>query len=211
MSNPYATKPTNGSGKGSAEDMAVSPYPIPGTNVVVGVDESVESPQRPYGWPIPLGSQPPQRTTLDPQTGTDNDIAGDLPEPFSTGPGSGLVDEFPDAMKMHADTLGALDAGSRRIVAALLYQGAAIIRLDGSAGPVNIGQVGISHLRFRVRVLILSRLTAGVTNLIIGSARYPFNLGTVPAIIDPWPLVIERGTDVSIDGDGNAYLVGIGE
>ena len=194
-------------GKGSSEDDAYSAYPIPGTNVQVGPDPG----QRGTGSaPIPLGLQPPQQVFLSPQTGSDAQINDGPPIENGENP-VGTVDEFLDAAKMQRDLLDHIDAGSRRIYEAITHQGEAVIRLDGSAGAVNPGQVGISHLRFRVRAIVFTRLTAGVTNLIIGSARYPFNLPGVPTTVDTFPLVIERGSDVQIDGDGFAYLIGIPE
>lgn len=208
MSNPYATKarPGDASGHGSSEDDAESAYPIPGTNVVVGVDADVEQAQLPYGFPIPLGIQPPQRTTLDPQTGSDSQIAGEPTPSFVEGPGSGVVDEFPDAWKMHQQTLDMIDAGSRRIVKALTYEGTTIVPLIGGGAIVQQGFAPTSHLRLRVRAILASRATAGVANLVIGTEQYGFDLAAGVPVMFPFPLVIERGADLSFTGDGRCYL-----
>lgn len=113
---------------------------------------------------------------------------------------------FPDAVKQHDEMLSALDAGSRRIVEALTGVGAEIVRLDASATPVPQSQ----HIRFRVQYLIISRATVGDMTLQIGTGTYPFTVGATPERVD-FPIVIERGVDMSAIGDGRLYLVGFPE
>lgn len=189
-------------GKGSSEDVAESAYPIPGTAVQVGPDPGQRSPD---STPMPLGLLPPQRIYLDPTTGGDSEISPG-PQPFDGNP-VGEIDEFYDAGAMQRELLSHIDAGSARIVKALTFEGCTIIRLIGGAPIVNAAFAGSSHLRLRVRRLILSRTTAGIGSLFIGSESYDFDLpASTPVPVD-FPLVIERGADLSFTGDGRCYIL----
>lgn len=80
-----------------------------------------------------------------------------------------------------------------------------IVRLQG--GVATAANLAASrHEKLRVRGIVFSRATAGVTNLTVGTVVYPFTLAAQPVFV-PFPLLIERATDLSIDGDGNAYLI----
>jgi hypothetical protein len=188
--------------KGSSEDLAESAYPIPGTAVQVGPDPGQRSPD---STAIPLGLIPGQRLFLDPNTGGDSQISPG-PQPFDGNP-VGEVLEFIDAAKMQAELLSHIDAGSARIIKAFCFDGCTIIQLTGGAGILNAAFAGPSHLRLRVRRLIMSRTTAGIGALIVGSEQYPFDLpASTPVEID-FPLVIERGSDLSFTGDGRCYIL----
>ena len=206
MGNPFSTAARGGDakGKGDPEDDAFSAYPVPGTGVVVGADAASEQDPSAYSYPIPLGIQPPQRTTLDPTTGGSSDIAGGVTPPFTIGPGSGVVAEVPGGLP---ETLRNLDASTQRLVQAITLQGTTIIRLVGGAGPVNAAFAPSSHLRLRVRYLIASRTTAGIGSLTVGSETYDFDLPASMPIIIPFPLVLERGVDLSFTGDGRCYVI----
>lgn len=121
-------------------------------------------------------------------------MAGDTKDPGDievADPFAGMVD------RLHtiAENLG-------RISEAVSGDGQELIRLDGgSAIPQS------QHVKFRVIVIVFSRATAGDSTLSIGESTYTFTLGAVPAIV-PFPLVIERGLNMSLTGDGRAYLIG---
>lgn len=151
-----------------------------------------------------------------PVPGTSGNGTGILPGPHSLpdmgGDPIGYVETY-DAGEMHREVLaalGALSAGDAAILKALMYYEATIIRVDGGGvtpNPVNAGQVGLSHYRGRLRAICFSRATAGDTDLIFGSNRYTFTLPASPVVVSPFPLVIERGTDLSATGDGRHYLI----
>lgn len=108
-----------------------------------------------------------------------------------------------DALEMHRETVNAIQANSAalaRILSALTDVGKEIVRVDAGA---TVSQ----RIRFRVRWLIISRATAGVGTLLVGTGSYPFTVAAAPVRVD-FPLVIERGVDVGFTGDGVLYLVG---
>lgn len=81
--------------------------------------------------------------------------------------------------------------------------GQQIIRLDAAATPTPVAQ----HAKLRVQSIIIARATAGAAVVVIGTAQYPFTVAAAPVVL-PFPLVIERGTDMSATGDGQVYLIG---
>jgi hypothetical protein len=110
---------------------------------------------------------------------------------------------FADADAMHRESIaaiGAVNASMRRLIEVLTDVGKEIVRIDA-------GVTTSQRIRFRVRHLIISRATAGVATLGIGTGTYPFDVLAAPVRVD-FPLVIERGVDMSFTGDGRIYLVG---
>lgn len=110
---------------------------------------------------------------------------------------------FADADEMHRESIENVrrtNAALARILTALTDAGKQTIRI---AAGVTMSQ----HIRFRLRYIIISRATAGVATLGIGTGTYDFDVTGTPVRVD-LPLVIERGTDISFTGDGRIYLVG---
>jgi hypothetical protein len=97
----------------------------------------------------------------------------------------------------------------RELLAELVRQAGMIgletMRLDAAAAPVPQSQ----HVRFRVYRVIVNPVTAGTLTLTIGTATYPFD-GSARSLQDvPFPIVIERGSDISCVGaDGRIFLIG---
>ena len=123
----------------------------------------------------------------------------------------GEVTHFVGAGEMHEQTIAALSKSNDALVRLILQEmmaGWQIIRLDAGANPVPQSQ----HVRFRVQRIIVNPVTAGVLTLTLGTVTYPFD-GAARALTDvPFPLVIERATDMSCVGaDGRMYLLGIPE
>lgn len=114
---------------------------------------------------------------------------------------------FADAGEMQRETMDAIRATNgalARIIGILSGHGYEIITLN--AGAVAASQ----RIRFRVQYIIISRATAGDAVLTIGTGTYTFTVAAVPSTVD-FPLVIERGVDMLMTGDGRMYLVGIPE
>lgn len=65
--------------------------------------------------------------------------------------------------------------------------------------------------RIRVRALVLSTDIAATITLILGTRRYPFVMPPSVAVI-PFPFVIERGSDMSVEASVAvtlaAYIIG---
>lgn len=94
---------------------------------------------------------------------------------------------------------------TKNLLAFLAFENAEIIKLDAAASPVIQSQ----HIRFRLRGVIVNPITAGVLTLTIGTATYPFDGAARALTFLPFPLLIERGTDMSCVGtDGRIYLIG---
>jgi hypothetical protein len=134
-------------------------------------------------------------------------VAGDEKEsssPAKLPNAGGIGDETDPLAPLTAATR---DAG-KGILAALLGVENEIVRLDASAAPVAQSQ----HIRLRVLTVIVNPVTAGTLTLVIGTAQYPFD-GAARALQPfPFPLVIERGSDMSCVGaDGRIYLIGAPE
>lgn len=123
----------------------------------------------------------------------------------------GEVTHFVGAGEMHAETIDTIRR-TNAAVARLIEQdgmvGWEIVRLDAGAAPVSISQ----RIRFRVQRVIVNPVTAGQLVLTLGTVGYPFD-GAARSLTDiPFPLVIERGIDMSCVGaDGRLYLIGIPE
>lgn len=110
---------------------------------------------------------------------------------------------FADADEMHRESIGEVrrtNAALARILAALTDVGKETIRIAA-------GERMSQRIRFRLRYLIISRATAGVATLGVGTASYDFDVTGTPVRVD-FPLVIERGSDVTFTGDGRIYLIG---
>jgi hypothetical protein len=106
--------------------------------------------------------------------------------------------EYPDPF---GDAMKPSEAVLREIRDMLGAVGFEIIRLD--AGAVTQSQ----HIRFRVYYLIVSEIAATAVSLNIGTVVYPFFAPAAPVRVD-FPIVIERGIDMSWTGEGRVYLVG---
>ena len=116
--------------------------------------------------------------------------------------GSVAVDDGGDPLKPLTDTTR---SGLASLLAFLAMENAEIIRLEAAAAPVVQSQ----HVRLRVRGIIVNPITAGALTLTIGTAQYPFDGGAREIEWVPFPLVIERGSDMSCVGaDGRIYLIG---
>jgi hypothetical protein len=107
------------------------------------------------------------------------------------------------------DPLGPLTAaikeGDKALLRWLAMVGSEIIRLDAAATPTIQSQ----HIRFRLRGVIVNPVTAGTLTLQIGTATYPFDGAARSLQFIPFPLLIERGSDMSCAGaDGRIYLIG---
>lgn len=99
----------------------------------------------------------------------------------------------------------AAKAGFEALISWLRMENCEIVRLDAGAAPAPQSQ----HVRFRVRYVIVSAITAGTMTLTVGTASYPFEGQARGNDAIPFPLVIERGSDMSCVGtDGRIFLVG---
>lgn len=136
-------------------------------------------------------------------------------QPYPVDP-HGLYPETIDTDNPVGDiVLGDADSQHRELVALLANAAEAaqaslddagmvgfeIIRADAGLAPQS------QHPKMRVRFIIISRATAGLATLGVGTALYPFTVAAAPVVI-PFPLVIERGVDITFTGDGTIYLVG---
>lgn len=108
----------------------------------------------------------------------------------------------------HREILDALNsnaAATAAILSELGMDGFQIIRLDAGAAPVPLSQ----HIRMRVLYVIVNPVTAGTLTLTLGTGTYPFDGAARSLTYIPFPIVIERGTDMSCVGtDGRIYLIG---
>lgn len=123
----------------------------------------------------------------------------------------GEVSHFVGAGEMHAETINEIAKGNAALARLILQQmmaGWQIIRLDAGAAPVAQSQ----HVKFRVQRIIVNAITAGTLTLTLGTVTYPFE-GSARGMTDfPFPLVIERATDMTCVGvDGRIWLLGIPE
>lgn len=128
---------------------------------------------------------------------------GSYPEDVSDANPIGSI-ELGNADDQHRQVLKALtDSGNaaRAILDAILQVGWEIIRVDAGLAAQS------QHPKLRVQFLVISRATAGLATLGVGAGLYPFTVGAVPVKV-PFPLVIERGVDITFTGDGTIYLVG---
>lgn len=106
--------------------------------------------------------------------------------------------EYPDPF---GDAIKPVETVLREIRDLLGGVGFEMMRLDG--GAVTQSQ----HIRFRVYYVILSEIAAAGVTLNVGTVAYPFFAPAAPVRVD-FPIVIERGIDISYTGAGRAYLVG---
>jgi hypothetical protein len=116
--------------------------------------------------------------------------------------------ELVDGALMHREYLDALSTVSRdtrALLAALTYIGTEIVIVTGGAA-VNAN--GTQWERLRVRHLIVTSITAGLRVFTIGTRSFSFPLAANTTLVLPFPLVIERGSDLSYSGDGTCYIVG---
>lgn len=110
-----------------------------------------------------------------------------------------------DGIDPLAPLTAALKTSSKAALEYAAMVGTEIIRLDAAAAPVTLSQ----HPRLRLRGIIVNPVTAGVLTLTLGTATYPFASPANGLTFVPFPLVIERGTDMSCVGaDGRLYLLG---
>lgn len=115
--------------------------------------------------------------------------------------------ELLDAGVMHREYLSALekmDTNTRAIVDTGRLVGSEIVTLTGGGA---VGSIGTQHEKLRVRYLILSSVTAAVRTLTIGTRTFSFPLAANAPVVLPFPLVIERGSDLTFSGDGFCYIV----
>lgn len=119
--------------------------------------------------------------------------------------GSGVaIDDGIDPLKPLTD---ATNAASKAQLAWDAMVNAEIIRLDAALIAVGVPQS--QHIRLRLRGIIVNPVTAGVLTLQIGTAQYPFDGAVRLLQYVPFPLLIERGADMSCVGaDGRIYLIG---
>lgn len=116
--------------------------------------------------------------------------------------------EAVDATDPLAGVIAATQKAATDSVATMRMVGAEIIRLDAAAAPVPLSQ----YPKLRVQFVVLNVITAGAISLQVGTVLYPFNLAANAAIIVPFPLLIERGTNMAaVAADGRIYLVGYPE
>ncbi len=117
--------------------------------------------------------------------------------------GSGV--DLDDGQDPLAPLTTALKAGDRAALDYAAMVNTQIIRLDAAAAPLTLSQ----HPKLRLRGVIVNPVTAGVLTLTLGTATYPFASPANGLTYIPFPLVIERGTDMSCVGaDGRIYLIG---
>jgi hypothetical protein len=124
-----------------------------------------------------------------------------------------IGNETPLASGVETDPLkpltDATSKGSAAIVAWMRMENCELIRVDANAAPSIFPQVQSQHVRFRVRAIIVNAITAGTLTLQVGTAQYPFEATARGLDVIPFPLVIERGSDVSCVGaDGRIWLIG---
>lgn len=147
--------------------------------------------------------RPPDRWTSPEAAVTFPEVPEHHPAPEDVDNPIGEV-HFADAGEMHRESIQALratNAALARVVDMLMGAGQEIIRID--AGTAAQSQ----RIRFRVQYLIVNRATAGTGTLGIGTASYPFVTDATPRRVD-FPIVIDRGIDMTWTGDGLVYLVG---
>lgn len=124
---------------------------------------------------------------------------------FDDQPTPGGIATFVDAEVQHQEVLKALEAGPRAIVDSLRRHGWEIMRLDAAAASVSQSQ----HAKLRVELLIINPITAGTLTLKVGEASYDFDGAARSLSPIPFPLVIERGVNLSCNGaDGRIYMIG---
>lgn len=143
-----------------------------------------------------------------------NEDAG-KPQPYPINPRGSYPETIDDANPVgdivsvsadaqHREVIASLaksENATRAILDALLQVGWEIIRVDAGAVPQS------QHPKMRVQYVIISRATAGTATLLVGTGQYPFDVQAAPVRVD-FPLVVERGVDLAMTGDGRLYLVG---
>jgi hypothetical protein len=116
--------------------------------------------------------------------------------------------ELLDAGIAHRQYLAALEkapAAIRVLNDVISLVGAEIITLTGGAA---VNASGVQWEKLRVRYLILSSVTLATRVLTIGTRTFSFDLPASLPVVVPFPLVIERGSDLSFSGDGRCYMIG---
>ncbi len=80
-----------------------------------------------------------------------------------------------------------------------------------AVAATSTGAAQSQHMKLRVRQILISIDVAAQVALVLGAARYPFQVGPGVTAIT-WPTVIERATDMSFTSSVAAtmccYLVG---
>lgn len=116
--------------------------------------------------------------------------------------GAELIGDDSDPLAM---VTAATKAAATSVAGALRLDGAAIIRLDAAAAPIPQSQ----YPKLRVRYLILNANAIDIS-LQIGTVLYPFTFVSGTGIETvPFPLVIERGTNMAAVGaNGRIYVIG---
>lgn len=95
--------------------------------------------------------------------------------------------------------------GLASILAAMMFVGCEIIRLDVSAAPLPTNQ----YPKLRAYYIIVNTVTAGTITLTVGTAQYPITLGASALAVLPFPLLIERGMSLgAVGNDGRIFLIG---
>lgn len=154
---------------------------------------------------------PPERWTSPEIDPTFPAVQQPAPDAENVENPTGEVTHFAGAGDMHAETIEAIAKGNAAIARLILQQmmaGWQIIRLDAGANPIPQSQ----HVRFRVQRVIVNPITAGTLTLTLGTVTYPFEGAARLGYDVPFPLVIERATDMSCVGvDGRLWLLGIPE
>ena len=130
-------------------------------------------------------------------------MLGDIKETSGTRVAAPITDM--DPLKPLTD---ATEKGWKALLNAILANGTEIIRLDVGAAPIPQSQ----HVRYRVTQIIFNALTAQTMTLTIGTSQYPIDVAARGTVSIVFPLVIERGSDMSCIGiDGRVYMIGLPE
>ena len=136
-------------------------------------------------------------------------MVSDTREFGDTIPDITIIDPF----ERLGDILSRQGGAMERVYAELASVGYEIWGPFQSAAAVTTGAPLSQHIRFRVREILITTDTAGVVTLVVGSALYPFvvAVGNLAPTIR-FPLVIERGSDVSfaasVAATMDCYLIG---
>lgn len=108
---------------------------------------------------------------------------------------------FADADEMHREMIDAIGAAARRGIEQGMWAGSEIIELLP-------GITQSQHIRFRVQKILLNRVTAGDAVFTVGTRSYTFSVGAAAPTGFDFPILIERGVDMTYTGDGRMYLLG---
>lgn len=132
-------------------------------------------------------------------------MAGDIKNPATTDKVATGLDESDPLAPLTTATKDAAGAIAQ-VEDAIRNVGSEIIRLDAQVAPSTFQS---QHLKLRVRAVVINVLTAGVCSLNVATVSYPFSLPANGIVQLIFPLVIERGMDLSFTAaDGRIYLIG---